>query len=502
MATVAEEMTTDGVTAFAKGDRARTVVAGHYEVDFDDPLGAGGMAVVYRGRDLRTRRPVALKTLRAQYRHDPETRARFRREARTMAFLHHPNVIRVYDLFEDDDAPWVVLEFAPGQSLKDAIAARGPYSVEETAKLLDQIAKALDHLHARGQVHLDVKPQNLVVTSDLSVKLIDFGLTQRAGEPQEMIGGSAFGTAAYLSPEQACGEPVSYSTDIYQLGCVVYEMLTGQPPFGADPTNQLKNDVIRAHLEQEPDPPSKLRPLPAWVDDAVLRALAKKPSDRYRDCASFARAFWVGIGEADAIVTPEDTTTRVIVPRAVELEPDEEAPARRPGAGRRLAGALYRGGGQIARHTGWLQRLLWRATIALFVGNLLLAGILYADRGEVPGVIAGGAQLRPGADARVLTDRLRLRAAPGRDADIIGLLAIDQQVRVTGASEDVDGEAWWPVIATVDGQSVAGYVSGGWIEPTGGPGEAWLNRAIDELESLPGKLLERIGITGSIAIDQ
>src|SRR5262245_25892006 len=193
-------------------DELNQVVAGHYSVDLDHLLGQGGMALVYLGRDLRTRREVALKTLRTEYRYDPETRARFRREARTMAFLSHPNVIKVYDLFEDDDAPWAVMEFAHGRSLKAEIAERGSFSIEETARLLDHSAVALDHLHGRELVHLDVKPQNLIVTPGLDVKLIDFGIAQRSGQAQEMIGGSAFGTAAYLSPEQACGEPVSVQT--------------------------------------------------------------------------------------------------------------------------------------------------------------------------------------------------------------------------------------------------------------------------------------------------
>lgn len=492
MATVAEEMTIDGTAAFPKSHRQRPVIAGHYEIELDDPLGAGGMAVVYRGRDLRTRREVALKTLRIEYRQDPETRARFRREARTMAFLAHPNVIKVYDLFEDDGAPWAVLEYAEGRSVKEEIAARGPYPVEETAKLLGQIASALDHLHGRGMVHLDVKPQNVIVAPDLSVKLIDFGLAQKAGQPQEMIGGSAFGTAAYLSPEQACGEPVDASTDVYSLGCVVYEMLTGQPPFGNDHSTHLKNDVIRAHLEHDPDPPSSIRPLPAWVDDAVLLALAKKPRDRYRDCASFARVFWTGIEEPDDVVAYGNTTTRVWTRPIVDTVEEELAPPRQPGL--QLGGRLYRTGGRIARRTGWLQRFTWRVTTALLVGNVFLAGLLYVDRGEVPGLIAGSAELRAGADARVTTDRLRLRAEPGRDAGVLGLLALGQEIRVTGGAEERDGEFWWPVRAEIDGTALDGYVAGGWLEPVDGPGEAWLQRALDELEKIPSRLLDELDI--------
>jgi hypothetical protein len=163
--------------------------------------------------------------------------------------------------------------------------------------------------------------------------------------------------------------------------------------------------------------------------------------------------------------------------------------------GRKVIGAFYRTGGRVARHTGWAQRLLWRATLALFIGNLMLAGILYVDRGEVPGIYAGGAKLEDGATARATTDGLRIRSEPGREAGVVGLLALDQEVRITGRSEAFEDEIWWPVRATVDGASVNGYVAGGWLEPTGGPGDVWLNRAIDEVKSLPGKALDRMGIT-------
>jgi tRNA A-37 threonylcarbamoyl transferase component Bud32 len=495
MATVAEDMTAPGPVAFARGNQDRPVVAGHYEVDLDAPLGAGGMALVYQGRDLRTRRQVALKTLRREYLQDPEARARFRREARTMAFLAHRNVIKVYDLFEDDDAPWVVIEFAPGRPLKDEIAERGPYTVEETGRLLEQIGSALDHLHGRGLVHLDVKPQNLIVDTDLSIKLIDFGLAQHAESPQEMIGGSAFGTAAYLSPEQARGEPVGFATDVYALGCVVYEMLTGQPPFAADATSQLKDDVIRAHIDENPAPPSSLTSLPEWVDEVVLTALAKRPEDRYRDCGSFAATFWEGIEDPD--IAPGTVTARVFTPPVTnkpvvgtyeEVFPAAKRPRKTP------LHALYCLVGRLLRRTGKLQQFLWRATVALLVGNVLLAGLLYADRGEVPGLIAGGTSLQADANARVTTDGLNMRADPGRDAAVIGRLAIDQEVRVTGPSQKVDGETWWPVRAVIDNEPFNGFVAGGWIEPVGGPKDVWFNRAVDEVKSWPDRLLEEIGI--------
>ncbi|CAA9538339.1 MAG: hypothetical protein AVDCRST_MAG49-559, partial [uncultured Thermomicrobiales bacterium] len=271
-----------------------TVVANRYAVDLGEPLGTGGMAVVYRGRDLRTRRQVALRTLRAEYRGNPATRARFRHETRLQAFASHPNIARVFDLHEDQEAPWAVHEYVPGPSLQELLRERGPFPPAEVADLLDQVAAALAHLHAKGLVHLDVTPKNLLVTPEGVVKLIDFGLAQHAGLVQEPIGGATFGTAAYLAPEQARGEPVEPTTDIYALGCVVYELLTGEPPFTLESVGGTKHDVVRAHLERTPLPPSKARPdldLPPAVDDVLLWALAKPPNERYHDVTSFARLF-------------------------------------------------------------------------------------------------------------------------------------------------------------------------------------------------------------------
>ena len=174
------------------------------------------------------------------------------------------------------------------------IADRGALPPAEVAELLDQIAAALEHVHERKLVHLDIKPQNLLLTPDGLIKLIDFGLAQPAGSTQELIGGTTFGTAAYLSPEQAAGEPVERSADVYALGCVVYELLTGQPPFLAESQSEIKNDVIRAHIERDPVPPSKARPdlgLTSGIDEVVLWALAKSPADRFTGAVTFANIF-------------------------------------------------------------------------------------------------------------------------------------------------------------------------------------------------------------------
>jgi predicted Ser/Thr protein kinase len=479
MATTADEMTEDA-PAFPTVGRARTVVAGHYEVDLDDPLGSGGMALVYRGRDLRTRRTIALKTLRIEYRRDPESRARFRREARTMAFLQHPNVARVFDLYEDSEAPWAILEYVPGRSLKEEIAAEGPFDLETTAHILDQIAGALTHLHRRGLVHLDVKPQNLIVTADRTVKLIDFGLAQRAGQPQEMIGGLTFGTAAYLSPEQACGEPVDVTTDVYALGCVVYELVTGGPPFATANGREDKNDVIRAHLDRAPTPPTKARPdlnLPAWVDDVVLWALAKQQQDRYSDTDAFARLFRSGLD--GTIAESEAATAHLATATVIDTHQVGTKTLTAPDLGARIAGALYRAVGRRLRRAEGLRRRLWRIAFALALANLLLALALFVDRGEVPGLIAGDATLHAGGRARVVANSYRLRAEPGLDTAELTSLDAGDQLTITGEAVNVDGLVWWPAEVDENGQTLDGYIAQDGIAAVPESGLAWLTDLLD-----------------------
>ena len=288
--------------------KGNKVVADHYEIEGSQPIGSGGMALVYRGRDLRTRREVALKTLKPEWVHDAAARARFRHEARTMAFLSHPNVARVYDLFEPNEQsqPWVVLEYVPGFSLRQEIDHNGPIDIDRLSHLLKQIAAALHHLHQRGMVHLDVKPQNILFEEPMVVKLIDFGIAQKVGSVLEASNGQAFGTVSYVSPEQASGEEVGPASDIYSLGCVVYEMVTGEPVFAfRDSTDP--QIMLAAHLTESPIPPSRRRPdlfLPEWIDDIVLDALGKDPEDRYPTTLAFAEAFEGALNAA----TPPDST--------------------------------------------------------------------------------------------------------------------------------------------------------------------------------------------------
>ncbi len=472
------------------------VVAGHYVVDLDHLLGQGGMALVYLGRDLRTRREIALKTLRLEYRHDPETRARFRREARTMAFLKHPNVARVYDLYEDADGPWAILEYVPGRSLKEIVRDEGPFGPVRTSTILDQIASALEHLHAHGLVHLDVKPQNLLLTDEGTVKLIDFGLAQAAGERQEAIGGSTFGTAAYLAPEQASGEPVGATTDVYALGCVVYELLTGRPPFEPSGDKEIKNEIIRAHLESTPQPPSVVRPdlrLPSWIDDTVLWALAKRPEDRYHDVETFARMFRSGFDQPQRDSERASIEESAVIIDTMPVRSYEQPARPQPRVTRRAAEGLYRAGGRAARRSTRFRRTLWRLVAALVVANLMLGAIVWIDRGSLPGLGTSG-QLETGAKANVTTEGLRIRTSPGLDAEIITFLGTGDQVLIVGSSVPADSQDWWPVEVTQNGQVIRGFVSQEGIEADRSGLSGAIDERIERIKNAPGNLLDHLGI--------
>lgn len=455
---------------------ARRIVAGHYEVDLDEPLGVGGMAIVYRGRDLRTRREVALKTVRPEFRGDEERRARFRREARTMAFLSHPNVVRVYDLYDgDDDGPWAVLELVQGPSLKEVIRRDGPLTPERAGQILRQVAEALDHLHRRGLVHLDVKPQNLIFTGDDHVKLIDFGIAQPSGLPQETVNGQTFATAAYLAPEQALGEVVDVHSDVYALGCVVFEMLTGRAPFGVD--DAPAETVIQAHLRIDPPLFRELRPEIGSLDhveDAVMRSLAKAPTERFADCTAFASAYRRAL---DLDRPPDRAVQTLELPvfhrpqRTVwdrpEVEDDVYAlPARH-------------GGRPVVSRVR--TRFLWKLVGILAVANLMLAGLSLWQTGAIPGVYAASSEITAGTEVTANVDGVNLRSEPGLDTSVIAVVDEGTAMEVTGGATTLDGQLWWPVAYDLDGFTVRAFASASYlsaVRPTG------RDRVMDWLDSL------------------
>src|SRR5213080_404360 len=241
-------------------------------------LGAGGMANVYLAEDQELGRRVAIKILNERHANDDQFVERFRREAQNAAALSHPNIVSIYDRGEAEGSYYIAMEYLDGRSLKELIVSRGPAPVGVAVEYARQILSALRFAHRHGIVHRDIKPHNVLVDGEGRVKVTDFGIA-RAGTSQMTETGSIVGTAQYLSPEQAKGGEVDPRSDLYSLGVVLYELLTGKTPFdGETPV-----EIAMKHLSTTPRPPSKLRPdVPRELDMVVMRALAKNPDERYQ----------------------------------------------------------------------------------------------------------------------------------------------------------------------------------------------------------------------------
>src|SRR4051794_2366226 len=261
-------------------------------------LGAGGMANVYLAEDQELGRKLAIKILNDRHAHDEQFVERFRREAKNAAGLSHPNIVSIYDRGEFDGAYYIAMEYLEGRTLKELIVRNGPTPVPIAIDYTRQIISALGFAHRNGVVHRDIKPHNIVVARDGRLKVTDFGIA-RSGASQMTEVGSIVGTAQYLSPEQAQGTHVDQRSDIYSVGIVLYEMLTGAVPF----TGDTPLEIAMKHLRAVPAPPSELNAsVPHELDSIVLRALAKDPDHRYQsteemdaDLARVAR----GLGVSD-----------------------------------------------------------------------------------------------------------------------------------------------------------------------------------------------------------
>src|SRR5919109_4444535 len=254
-----------------------TVFDGRYRIE--RKLGTGGMADVYLAEDQELGRRVAIKILNDRHAADDQFVERFRREAKNAAGLSHPNIVSVYDRGTAEGTYYIAMEYLDGRSLKELIVSRGPAPVKTAVEYARQILAAVGFAHRHGIVHRDIKPHNVLVTGDDGrLKVTDFGIA-RSGASQMTEVGSIIGTAQYLSPEQARGSPVDHTSDLYSVGVVLYEMLTGQVPF----TGDTPLEIAMKHLSEVPTPPSELRPeVPHDLDSVVLRALAKDPADRYQ----------------------------------------------------------------------------------------------------------------------------------------------------------------------------------------------------------------------------
>ena len=267
------------------------VLAGRYRVL--EAIGQGGMAVVHRAHDEVLDRDVAVKLLRPAYASDPAFVARFRSEARHAAALHHPHIVTIHDQGTDPgtgsdiDADYIVMQLVDGPDLETLLRREGRLPLGQALRLGVETTQALQVAHEHGIVHRDVKPGNILIDRDGAVRVADFGIARAAGELGVTTAGTFFGSAQYASPEQVLGETVTPASDVYSLGVVLYEAITGQRPFeGSSPAA-----VALERLRIQPAPPSAVaRDLPADLDRIILRAMAREPADRYPSAAEFGVA--------------------------------------------------------------------------------------------------------------------------------------------------------------------------------------------------------------------
>jgi len=270
-----------------------------------DAIGRGGMATIYRGHDMRMERVVAIKVLREVYSTDPKFVTRFQREAKAASALQHPNIVQVYDYGQTDGNYFIVMELVEGTDLRRYLRSRGVLAVDRAIIIAHDVALGLGAAHRRGIVHRDVKPQNVLVGRDGSIKLTDFGIAsvyKDINAERLTTTGMTLGTVQYYAPEQAQGEIVSPAADVYALGIVIYEMLAGRTPFDGD----TPVAVAMQHIQDLPTPPTYYNPeIPVALEEIIMRCLEKEPERRYRDGSVLARALeLLGESEGDETYPP------------------------------------------------------------------------------------------------------------------------------------------------------------------------------------------------------
>ncbi len=267
------------------GDSGGQALNGRYQLI--SVVGSGGMAQVYKARDNVLGRIVAVKLLREQYTGDGQFVVRFRREAQAAANLAHPNIVNVYDVGQDGDLHYIVMEYVAGASLKEVITSAAPFPANKAATIAIQILAGLEYAHRNGLIHRDIKPQNVMIGPDGTVKVTDFGIAKSVSDLGLTEAGLALGTAHYFSPEQAKGERVVPASDIYAVGVTMYEMLTGKLPFESDSIMGL----AYKHISEPPKPIRELIPsVPPRLEAIVMKALSKDPTERFASAAEMEKA--------------------------------------------------------------------------------------------------------------------------------------------------------------------------------------------------------------------
>jgi serine/threonine-protein kinase len=334
----------------------KTVLDNRYDVG--RTLGSGGMGEVFLARDRVLGRDVALKVLRTQYAGDSEFAERFKREARSAASLSHPNIVQVYDRGETEDgSSYIAMEYVPGGTLKEKIVGDGPLGAREAAALGAQVAEALEAAHERGMVHRDIKPQNVLLTDRGDAKVADFGIARAGSSVTISRTGSVMGTAGYMSPEQALGEPATPKSDLYSLGVVLFEALTGELPYTAD--NPIA--VSMKHVSEPVRTPREIDPtIPEGMNALVTRLMAKNPDDRYASADELADDLWkISRGREPTAAPVAAASTRPQRAPVAASSPTRRAPAARPSPVRRRR-----------RRIPWF--LILVAAILFFLGTIVM----------------------------------------------------------------------------------------------------------------------------------
>ena len=283
-----------------------TILGGRYEIL--EVVGSGGMAIVYKAKDKLLDRYVAVKMLREELQDDKDFVERFKAEARSAASLNHPNVVSVFDVGTDGDREYFVMEYIEGITLKEIIDSK-QLGWKTACSYGVQIAGAIEHAHRKSIVHRDIKPHNILITKDKVVKVTDFGIARAVTSSTIVRAGNVIGSVHYFSPEQASGGVVDFKSDIYSMGVVLYEMLTGRVPFEAE--NPVA--IAKMHVDNQPQPPIELNPeIPETVNDIVLKAIAKQPSKRYQKSEEFASDLKKVITDPDSVNLKDEDATQFV----------------------------------------------------------------------------------------------------------------------------------------------------------------------------------------------
>ncbi len=266
-------------------------------------IGSGGMAVVYRAQDQMLERTVALKLLKKDFSTDPAFRERFRQEAKAAANLSHPNIVTIYDFGYGEEQLFIIMEYVPGQDLKTIMKDQGSLEFGEALSLMIQACAGIGSAHRSGLVHCDIKPQNMLVTPDGRLKVVDFGIARamasiRPDEKHQIV----WGSPQYFSPEQASGAPPSPASDVYSLGIVLFEAVTGQPPFRAVSAEELS----QMHRETLPPSPRQLNPnIPHHLESIILKTLSKNPANRHQTAVELGEAITASIFPTGTYLTAD-----------------------------------------------------------------------------------------------------------------------------------------------------------------------------------------------------